>query len=236
MKFKKIVGFGDSWMWGDELVDPTADTTTHSGQQQQNQYREQNCFLGQLGQHYQAPTENFGIPGGSLQTATWNFLWWLEHEPNPEECLVIVENTYADRVSNFNANYKNISYYPAWSRYYVEGWNMPSEAHTMIKLQTVLSVCKELREINYTQAVLTFDGIAARRNFKLFQFNLIEPECPLTNVPTLIWPDWNLVDYFSSLQKEHGMKYYKPNLHPNELGHQLIAQRLINLIDQDQNI
>ena len=22
MKFKKIVGFGDSWMWGDELFDP----------------------------------------------------------------------------------------------------------------------------------------------------------------------------------------------------------------------
>ena len=22
MKFKKIVGFGDSWIWGDELMDP----------------------------------------------------------------------------------------------------------------------------------------------------------------------------------------------------------------------
>ena len=22
MKFKKIVGFGDSWIWGDELLDP----------------------------------------------------------------------------------------------------------------------------------------------------------------------------------------------------------------------
>ena len=23
MKYKKIVGFGDSWMWGDELFDPS---------------------------------------------------------------------------------------------------------------------------------------------------------------------------------------------------------------------
>ena len=232
MIFKKIVGFGDSWMWGDELVDPDADTTTNDGLQQNNRYRQRHCFLGQLGAHYQVPVENFGIPGGSLQTATWNFLWWLEHEPDPEQCLVIVQNTYSDRIAHFDADFKKRNYYHKWYRYFHNGYSIPDEARTLIKMQTALTVCKEWQELNYSQSVLALDGIAARRNLQLFQFNVVQADCALTHVPTLIWPNWNLADYFANLQKEHGMKYLKPGLHPNELGHELLAQRLINHIDQ----
>ena len=55
MKFKKIVGFGDSWMYGDELLDPELlkiNPTAHTCFDQNTTYREHNCFLGLLGQHY----------------------------------------------------------------------------------------------------------------------------------------------------------------------------------------
>ena len=64
-KIKKIVGFGDSWIYGDELLDPKLveqDQEAHSCWSQNVDYRETNCFLGLLGQNYDVPVENFGIP------------------------------------------------------------------------------------------------------------------------------------------------------------------------------
>jgi hypothetical protein len=77
MKIRKIVGFGDSWMFGDELLDPklaAQDPDAHCCWVQNTHYRESHCFLGLLGQHYDWPTENFGIPGGSLDSTQWTYL------------------------------------------------------------------------------------------------------------------------------------------------------------------
>ena len=79
MQFKKIVGFGDSWMYGDELMDPEYAKQTpdgHYSDEQNFPYRLKHCFLGQLGTHYGVPIENFGIPGGSLGSTMWTFQWW----------------------------------------------------------------------------------------------------------------------------------------------------------------
>ena len=88
MKFQKIVGFGDSWMYGDELMDPeyaAQHPEGHYSDEQNFSYRLRHCFLGQLGEHYDVPTENFGIPGGSLGSTMWTFQWWLDHETRKPE-------------------------------------------------------------------------------------------------------------------------------------------------------
>lgn len=233
MKFKKIVGFGDSWMWGDELLDPALPPDVHPSMLENRPYREKNCFLGVLGEHYQVPTENFGVAGGSLQTAIWNFLWWLDREQEPDQCLILVQNTYPDRIAHFDPDYKNKKYYQEWYRYFHWGYGIPDEVRNMMRTQIALTVCPEWSHLNYSQSVLLFDGMAARRKLNLIQFNNIQPDHSLTHVPTLIWPDWNLADYFNNLKQTHGMKYLKPNLHPNELGHDLIAQKLIEYIDHN---
>ena len=234
MKFKKIVGFGDSWMWGDELLDPTLEShpRAHPVLFENTTYRESNCFLGLLGQHYGALTENFGIPGGSSQSAIWTFLWWLKNEPDPESCLVLVGHTNSYRVSHYNPNHISYANDPPWNRFVHSTWTGESAFTTLIKEQTVLTHCKELSILNYTQAVLLFDGVAARQNLKLFQFNIARSEHPITNVPTLFYPDFSFMHWFvQELQPVHGRKYIKPNGHPNELGHRLIADHLINQID-----
>lgn len=235
MKFSKIVGFGDSWMWGDELIDPSlADQPGILPSDDNNRnYRQHHCFLGQLAEHYQVPCVNFGIPGGSLQSAVWNFLWWLDHEPDPTACLVIVENTYSDRISHFDSDYRNKSRDQVWQRYYHGGLHIPQPAEQLIKLQISETMCPEWCQLNYQQTVMTLDGIAARRKLNLVQFNLVRADRALTDVPTLLWPDWNLVDWFSTLQNQTGTQYVKPRLHPNELGHKLIADRLIHVISNE---
>ena len=54
MTFKKIIGFGDSWMYGDELLDPELAKQfddAHTCWSQNDDYRLSNNFLGLLGKH-----------------------------------------------------------------------------------------------------------------------------------------------------------------------------------------
>lgn len=216
--FKKIVGFGDSWMYGDELTDPNNFITeAHARGLCNSAYRERNCFLGRLGEHYSVPVENFGIMGGSLDSARWTFLYWLAHEPNPEDCLVLHAVTNSYRFSYYNPNHTVYLNDPPWNRFVHSSWPN-NEFENLVKQQTVLTDCPELHWLRYKETVMLFDGVSARRDILTMQFNVF-PEKPL-ELPTLF--DWTLKDWTTDL---------KPGGHPNEKGHQKIAEHLINLID-----
>jgi hypothetical protein len=225
MKFKKIVGFGDSFVYGDELLDPKLDPTTHHSNELNTAYREQHCFLGRIGCYYQCPVENFGQSGGSLQSAMWTFLWWLEHEPNPEQCLILIGLTNSYRFSHYNPGRQLSPNDPQWNRFAHSTWteNDYPQFENLIKLQTTLTDCSELRQLRYQAAAVLFDGASARRNLSLAQFNVFAPPAQISNTPTLLWPDWSIVDWINGHPE-----YKKPNGHPNEQGHQTIANRLIS--------
>jgi hypothetical protein len=217
MTIEKVVGFGDSWMYGDELDDAT---------------REQDCFLGQLGQYYNVPVENYGINGSSLQSTIYTFLWWLEQEPNPSECLVLVGLTSSYRFSHYDhnrtsPNLDHIQTGPA-DKLVHSAWplhNFTNEFQQLIKLQTVLACGDEWKRLNYWQTVLFFDGISARHRIPLIQFNIM-PDYAVTgikNLPTLTWPDFDLKTWMHQTHPECRLT----GGHPNKQGHHLITQRLI---------
>jgi hypothetical protein len=234
MKFKKIVGFGDSWIWGDELLDPTLvdHEYAHPVLMENTSYREEHCFLGLLGKHYNVPTENFGIPGGSLQSSIWTYLWWLENEKiDPKDCLVLVGLTEANRETFYNPNHVSYGNDPEWNRFVHSIWvrcgatNISKEWANMIKTHMVLTSCTELQNLNYRQAVMFFEGQYNSLAHNVVQFNTIHP--PLTTVASsLVWPKCGLrsiVDYNPLLMA--------PNGHPNEAGHRLIRDHLIPEIE-----
>lgn len=240
MKFRKIIGFGDSWMYGDELLDPKLAAQHHDAHPcwiQNTQYREHNCFLGQLGKHYSVPTENFGMPGGSMQSSIWTYLWWLEHEPNPEECLVLVGHTDSDRLSHYNPNHVHYSNDPPWNKFIHSTWVeygssvIPEAFRDMIKRQLVLTNCAELARLNYLQTVMFFDGIAARRAIPTMQFQIMPADVEL-NLPTEIWPGFSLTMWFRDHPNNQKKELIMPGGHPNEIGHQLISEKLISEIDR----
>ena len=201
MKFKKIVGFGDSWMFGDELLDPELqrrDPDAHPCLHENNTYRDSHNFLGLVAQHYGVPMENFGIAGGSMQSSMWTFLWWLDHEPEPEKCLILIGHTDSDRL--------------------------------MVKQQLVLTNCSELAKLNYQQTLLSFDGIAARRNLQMMQFQIM-PEDVKLDLPTQIWPGFSTTIWFRDHPGNQQKELVKPGGHPNEIGHKMIADKLISTID-----
>ena len=240
MKFKSIVGFGDSWMYGDELLDPklaATDPDAHACWYQNDPYRLDHCFLGLLGKNYGVPVENFGIPGGSEQSAIWSFLYWLDRCPDPENHLVLVAHTDCDRMSWYDSNFKSHTNHPPWDKFVHTAWTEASDDvvspywKQFNKQYIAMSTCPELDQLNYNQCLLFFDGQAARRNIPMLQFNIMSPPRVLT-VPTLIWPGQCLVRYFLDMPENRNRQYYAPNGHPNEMGHEVIRDRLISEIDR----
>ena len=241
MQFQKIVGFGDSWIYGDELMDPSYQAINpngHYSDDQNTDYRLKNCFLGQLGTHYNVPTENFGIPGGSLDSAMWTFQWWLDHETVPlDQCLILIGLTNSDRISHYNPKHQHYSNDPPCNKFVHSTWVnfgssvVPDDFATMIKYQMTLTNCRALNQLNYQQAVLFFDGIAARNNLNLLQFNIMPAERPVANTPTLAWPDFAWTLWFRDHPGNQRRELICAHGHPNEIGHSLIRDRLITHID-----
>jgi len=235
MKFKKIVGFGDSWMWGDELLDPALvdHEYAHPILMENIPYRESHCFLGLLGKHYGVPVENFGIPGGSQQSAIWTYLWWLEHEQlDPAECLIIVGHTDASRYTFYNPNHKSYGNDPEWNRFVHSAWvhngsgNISKEWVDMVKMHTVLTSCKQSATLTYQQSVLFFEGQHNTLSKNVLQFCSLNPPTVM-NASNLIWPDRSI-----SLFVNNDRSLLAPNRHPNELGHETIKNHLIPEIER----
>lgn len=241
MKFQKIVGFGDSWMYGDELMDPAyaaAHPNSHYSDEQNIPYRLKHCFLGQLGHRYGVPIENYGIPGGSLTSTQWTFQWWLDHEQVPlNECLVLIGLTNADRITHYDPNHIHYSKDPEWNKFVHSTWVnfgssvVPDDFATMMKYQMTLTNCPALSRLNYQHAVLFFDGIAARNNIPMIQFNIMPAERSIPNVPTLLEPGHSWTMWFRDHPGNQKRELICRDGHPNEIGHSLIRDHLISHID-----
>lgn len=240
MKFDRIVGFGDSWMYGDELLDPALITHehAHSTLHLNAPYRESHNFLGLIGAHYGVPTENFGIPGGSLESTEWTYLWWLDHEPRPERCLVVVFLTESNRASFYNPNHVHYSNDPPWNKFVHSTWVhfgssvIGSEFTDMIKRYLVLTECADLWDLRYRRTVMLFDSHSHRASIPTLMFNTMPPVRAMSNVSTLVWPDFAWTIYFRDHPENQDRSLVMPGGHPNERGHELIRDRLIPEIDR----
>jgi len=228
-------------MYGDELMDPVylaQHPDGHYSDEQNFPYRLRHCFLGLLGHHYGVPIENFGMPGGSLTSTMWTFQWWLDHEAAPlDECLVLVALTNADRITHYNPNHTHYSRDPEWNKFVHSTWVnfgssvVPDDFATMMKYQMVLTGCPALTKLNYHQAVLFFDGIAARNNIDMIQFNIMPAEREIANVPTLREPGRSWTMWFRDHPGNQKRELICADGHPNEIGHELIRDHLISQIE-----
>ena len=236
MTFTKIVGFGDSWMWGDELLSPDLEShpQAHPVLIENTVYRESNCFLGQLGKHYNVPVTNFGWPGGSLQSAIWCYLWWLEHEQDISDTLIVVGHTDGNRTSFYNPEHVSYANDPPWNKFVHSSWvhsgnrDRGDQWVNMIKSYMVLTECPELEILNFKQSIEFFTGQQYFRKLPTIQLSISVP--PVCN-EHLVTGANGLRNVLKELNQPK-QPIYKSGGHPNEIGHKLISDYLISHIDR----
>ena len=234
MTLEKIVAFGDSFVWGDELLDPrlAQNIAAHPVMQDNTIYRESHCFLGLLGANYSRPTENFGWPGASLQSMIWTYLWWMQNESVPlDRCLVLVGLTESWRMSFFNPRHTGHGNDPPWNRFKHATWftdqSNDKDWTDMYKRYLLLTDCTALHRLNLLQALLFFHG-QRQQHSALFQFKTMA-SVETGREDLLLWPESDLA---STLKKFGTDRMLCQKGHPNEQGHRLIADRLIAEIDR----
>lgn len=225
--FRKIVSFGDSFAWGDELIAPEQ---TAVGDHGNRQYREQHCYTGVLAKHYDVPAQNLAFPGGSCQSTRWIYTWWLQREPDPSSCLVLVQLSGPWRSSQFdNRRVLGSEDYP-WNKFVHSAW----VDHYLQHDQTVadyflteqkFSDCKERSDLVQAETYLFFQGQQPNTagllmfNSQKWNFN----HCVLPNC--LLWHGQCLVEILRD------SNYFKPQKHLSEIGHERVSALLIEQID-----
>ncbi|NBR26088.1 MAG: hypothetical protein EBU08_20355 [Micrococcales bacterium] len=171
-----------------------------------------------------------------MQSSIWTFLWWLEHEPCPEDCMVLIGHTDSDRLSFYNPDHRSYANDPPWNKFIHSTWVqygssvVPEEFRTMVKQQLVLTNCSELARLNHMQTLLFFDGVAARKHIPMMQFHIMPADNQL-DLPTEIWPEFSTTMWFRDHPNNQKRELIFPGGHPNEIGHEMIADKLISTID-----
>ena len=82
----KLVGFGCSFTYGSELIDPDVDTEFHHAN---TRYRESNVWLGRLANKLDATFDNRAEPANSNYAIQYQFADWFNNTRNPNERVVV---------------------------------------------------------------------------------------------------------------------------------------------------
>jgi hypothetical protein len=193
-----------------------------------DEYRTNNCYTGLVSNHYGYSRENLSFPGSSLQSMQWSLQWWLNNRTEDEikKSIILVGLTGEDRVSWYDPEYETGEGDP-WNNYLHSTWldyagpNVDKGWFELRKYHVAMSACDSLSQLNYETTLRMFDGVSARYNVPVIQFNTVATKI-ISN------------DTFYDLQIRNALNRdcYAYGGHPNEKGHRIIADSLIRTIDK----
>jgi lysophospholipase L1-like esterase len=100
---------------------------------------------------------------------------------------------------------------------------------TLQKLWLGMSYHRDWAEYNFQQTINLFDQAQSRYEIPVIQFSMLENRYGV-NVPSLIYSGTNFRDILKQKKKDLGVDPFASGGHPNEKGHQIIADHLIEHI------
>lgn len=218
---KSIVGFGDSWMYGNEIgSDAPGDPTRLS-----------NCILGQLGTNLNLPTENFGRAGSSLTSMLWEFSRWAQTTDNLAEHLIIVMLTYDVRESWWPTDQSRKlptipgPYYVELNDYVISNTIVDPIWSQLVKLFITDSNHTELAVMRYWQAVNFLDSYCNQHHIPLLQINVATPTRPVA-IDSVYCYNTGMVELLQEQANTPGKILHAKGKHPNQAGAKFLADLL----------
>lgn len=230
----QVVGFGDSFVWGDGL-----ETLAPPGQDPK-EYRLSNGLIGWIGKDLGLPTDNFGIQGASLHETISKFHIWLDLcrklNRNPQDSLVVIGLTNEQRetfiideepwtVSTvlWDADLREIRWpreRSVWDEF-MQHWIM-TQTHPRATTE------------KYWMVANFFDSYCRVNSIPLFMFNIFDPISPI-ELPTL-FSNPSLLDWtHNGRSREERMSLlvdWPNNRHLNPIGYKGYAKVLTDEIRQ----
>lgn len=158
-------------------------------------------------------------------------MWWLNNQSDDyiRQSMIVVGLTDESRTSWYDPYHERVGDDPPWNNYMHAQWlngagpNVNPEWFNLHKSYLSMSACDELYNLNYDTTVHLFDGVSARYNIPVVQFNAIAKNKSKVNT----FYDFDIRALVNNNYKQYG--------HPNENGHQLIAKKIIKYIDNSLN-
>jgi hypothetical protein len=233
---KTLVAFGDSWVYGDELLDPTVPDLKWCTDPRNDNYRQSNGFPGLIAKHFGWSLENHASNGQSLQSMIWTFQWWVDTNPDFSESVVLVGLTHPSRHSWWFSDRVRQPWDPAWYRYLHSLWLESANGrdyngwYDFHRFWRAKATDDEWTRKNYQTAVYFFSGFCHQHEIPLIMFNVFEdmPDIPNSSVINGKSGLFNLLRDTSPPTKNPDGVWGES--HPNKDGHRIIAEYLINHI------
>ena len=239
MAIKRIIAFGDSWTYGDELLDPQFSAYPDSGMldhyDENKKYRLDHCYAGRVATHYGVEFENLAFPGSSLESMRWTLQWVLNNSRDElKDTLWLVGLTDSSRQSWFNPFHEVGRKDPPWNRHMHGTWlaqpnsDIDENWFKLQKLWLGMSYHREWSGFNFQQTINLFEHAQHTTGATVLQFSVLENNFACST-PSLLYPGMNWRSILTSQQKDHGNLFAKGG-HPNEKGHEIISKHLIEHI------
>lgn len=224
----KLVVFGDSWPYGDELVDPArANQNCHSLENES--YRLSHGYPGLIAQHFGLELVNLARCGNSLQGMQYALSWW-SHQPEYNDSFMLFSLPFMHRMSWINPEWHQQGGSNFLERLWHSSWikqnsvDVDSDIKQLHQIWTarVSSALQDFHHVNI--AANFFAGFCHMRSIpylmhhvfdEAFQADFTDPELTL-----------------ETILLNTGL--FHANGHPNELGHKMIAEKLIYYIKHNK--
>ena len=221
-KIRKLIVFGDSWTFGDELLAPELvdRPDRYTAMPENDQYRLQHCWACHVADHFDLELVNLAFNGMSLQSMIWTALWWVNNH-DVSDSVAIAALTLDHRTSWYLDNVPDRT--PEWNMHMHSAWSSLAEPWSSIKQNHFKSSQGDmLDQYHRQQAVLCFDSISERYRIPVVQFDIHPNQTPYYGKQHAYVGEaaWNWIEDNRAKDK-----------HPNEQGHVLIANRLISWIE-----
>ena len=227
----KIVGFGDSWIYGNGLTPNNIPDDMPAWDLQrsvlEDQYLKDNCILGQIGKNFNLPTYNYGISGGSLTSTIWEFSKWCQSDVDHQSCLVIIGLTSDTRESWWTTTDDKREYIHS---VYTEAYHQwDAKWHPIRKWMTLHSENEKLWQTRYWTALQLFDSFCKINNISLLQVNIFRPT-KIFNVNSLHDSTSCMSDLLQLNQRKSNINLIAPCGHPNEQGAKKLADYYTSVV------
>jgi len=219
----KLVGFGCSFTYGAELVDPALDGLYNATSESYNRdihyrnipWRKSHCWLGLLAEYFNCEYDNRSEPGNSNYAMQYQFADWFNNYRNPDERVVVCvawtalpRFSWLDETWTHNSTVRNDEKF-LHSR---KDWIISNVDHKY-----------------WTDAAKLFvNSVCNLHNIPILQFNALGAHTP-AKYNNYFLDGLTMESMLKDAQQsDDRLDLFASGGHPNELGHEYFTIRLHN--------